>query len=54
MLWLANSPNLNMIKPCWFYKARNNKERGHLFGGVAGSIGEVLGRASAIEYLGLN
>jgi hypothetical protein len=19
MLWLANSPNLNMIKPYWFY-----------------------------------
>jgi hypothetical protein len=19
MLWLANSPNLNMIKLCWFY-----------------------------------
>ena len=32
------------------YKARNNKEGGHSFRrGVAGSIGKVLGRASAME-----
>jgi hypothetical protein len=29
MLWLANSPNLNMIEPCWFYiKVETTKKGG--------------------------
>jgi len=31
MLWPANSPNLNMIKPCWFYMKVETIKKGAIY-----------------------
>jgi hypothetical protein len=30
MLWLANSPDLNMIEPCWFYMKVETTKKGSI------------------------
>lgn len=32
MLWPANSPDLNVIEPCWFWMKRETTKKGPIFG----------------------
>ena len=31
LLWCANSPDLNMIEPCWFWMKRDTTKHGPIF-----------------------
>jgi hypothetical protein len=31
MLWLVNSPDLNIIKPCWFYIKIETTKKGAIY-----------------------